>query len=45
MEIIKGKYVISGGFRKRSIAVGIQITKDSFDIDVVFLWFAIERVD
>lgn len=44
MEKIIGNYIISGGIRTNSIAVGIQITKRSFDIDLFFIWFGIERM-
>jgi hypothetical protein len=44
MEKSIGKYIITGGIRTRSIAIGIQITKDSFDLDLVFFWFAVERL-
>jgi hypothetical protein len=45
MEIVKGDYIFTGGLRKKSIAIGFQITKTSFDIDLVFCWFAIERMN
>ena len=44
MEKIIGNYIISGGIRINSIAVGIQITKYSFDVDLLVIWFCIERM-
>ena len=44
MAIELGKFLLTAGFRKNSVSIGFQITKYSFDIDLLVVWFGVERL-
>ena len=38
-----GRFIFTFGVRTNSVAVGIQLTKYSLDIDLFFVWLGIEK--